>query len=127
MCNYLLVQLYFVELEICSLISTFKIAVVQPIFVQFNICSPDFVQFYHCSSGICSRDMEPQINKLSITPPTVKMTAAAADLLLFIAAAAAANAVSDIGVFRPKRKRHFDLLPLLLLLESVTSNSSYCL
>ena len=44
------------------------------------------------------------------------MTAAAVDLLPFIAAAA--NAESDIGVFRPNRKRHF------VLLECVSLNSS---
>ena len=54
-----IVQFYIVELNICSVFWLFKNALVQEEIVQFHICSIDFVQFYHCSSGICSQDMLP--------------------------------------------------------------------
>ena len=63
-----LIQYYIVELNICSVFWLFKNALVQDQIVQFHICSIDFVQFYHCSSGICSQDMVPYSQTFSIWP-----------------------------------------------------------
>ena len=48
------------RLRVCPVILLlFKNALVQKKFVQFHKCLGYFVQFYHCSLGICSQDMLP--------------------------------------------------------------------